>query len=35
MTTLSPIPPPPNTHTQGVASLDPRGLIGRIYLGDH
>ena len=20
---------------QGVASLDPRGLIGRIYLGDH
>ena len=20
---------------QGVASLDPRGLIGRIYVGDH
>ena len=24
-----------NNDPQGVASLDPRGLIGRIYVGDH
>ena len=28
-------PPPPPTSRPGVASLDHRGLIGRIYVGDH